>query len=205
MNRIGTSARASADLRQEGDRTDEAPPTSVEGLLENVAPAVNEGSITLLSGRRVEAEATPEGDRLCVRAPGGAVVLTVLVTDAGPVLRFESAALELAAARKVSVTCERFDVVATEGASLTTGGDLVERIGGGATRDVTGAAKLSGAQVEVEARRGDIRAHANDDVDLKGERIRLNCDEAPMASTWDEFIARARAAAGEDPGQGPGH
>jgi hypothetical protein len=129
-------------------------------ILELVDRPLESGAIALTSGRRIEAEARPDGDVLRVRAPGGEVVLSVLITEAGPVLRFESAAIELEATRKVAVTCDQFEVNARAGASITTGGDLT--------------------------------LEANDDVNVRGERIRLNCDEAPMAATWDELLARAR-------------
>src|SRR5689334_21727160 len=93
-------------------RTEDAPATTLTNLLESVATAVDEGAIALRSGRRIEAETASGGDLLRVRAKGGEVVLTVLVTDAGPVLRFAAADIELSATRNVAMTCERFDVVA---------------------------------------------------------------------------------------------
>ena len=174
---------------------DETAPASTNALLSQVEPALDKGAITLSSGRRIEAEMGADGDVIRVRAPGGTVVLTVLVTEAGPVLRFESAEIELAATRKVSVTCERFDVIASEGASLTTAGDLVEKIGGDATREVGGTAKIDAEDVSLAARHGNVDVRANDDVDVRGERIRLNCDDAPLPATWDEFLAKAQASA----------
>ena len=42
------------------------------------------------------------------------------------------------------------------------------------TLSVAGRLKLEGETVAVRARRGDVELEANDDVRLRGERIRLN-------------------------------
>jgi hypothetical protein len=173
--------------------SEQEPESRSEILLNAAVPPRHSGVIALVSGRSVEAEARPEGDLVRVRANGGEVVLTVLVTDAGPVLRFESAALELSAARDVSIECERFDVRARGEASVTTGGDLVERVGGKAVREVAGASSHEAHEVSIAARRGSVDVRANDDVNVKGDRIRLNCEPSPVPATWDEFLARIQS------------
>jgi hypothetical protein len=87
------------------------------------------------------------------------------LTERGPVLRLAAAALEVTAGA-LSVECD----------------DLRVRS--------RGKVSMSAEEVAVEARVGNLDLRANDDVDVKGERIRLNCDEAPMPRTWEEFASR---------------
>jgi hypothetical protein len=42
------------------------------------------------------------------------------------------------------------------------------------TLSVAGRLRLEGDEVEMRARRGDVQIEANDDVQIVGERIRLN-------------------------------
>ena len=74
-------------------------------------------------------------------------------------LRFRAADLELASAGEVRIDCDRFHVRAAQGIVQETGGELA----------------LSGRTAKIEAERGDVEIEANDDVKLRGERIKLNC------------------------------
>jgi hypothetical protein len=94
-----------------------------------------------------------------VRGLSGEVEVEVLLTERGPVLRFRAADLELSAAGEVRVDCDRFAVQAKNGILQESGGDVV----------------LRGAAARIEAERGDVEIEANDDVQLRGERIKLNC------------------------------
>jgi hypothetical protein len=156
-----------------------------------VAPAVRQPiALTLPSGRSIEA--TSEGGEETVRilASSGACVLTVRLTDEGPVLRFEGASLELAATRKLELSCEELSVRASGGAAIHVGGDLDERVQGSARRSVRGAATTTARSVDLEASPGGIELRANDDVRVQGERVLLNSDDPPMPLTWDEYRAR---------------
>lgn len=166
--------------------------TSHQGdeLLERVSAPVQAGAIALSSGRRFEAETGPHGDLLRVRATSGEVVLSVLVTDRGPVLRFEAADLEIGAAGQVAIDCERFDLRARDAVNVEAGGMLTETVRGDTTRTTSGTAKQEARNLELRAEPGTVTIRANDDVDLKGERIRLNCDPAPMPLSWEDFLAR---------------
>jgi hypothetical protein len=142
--------------------TDEAAPTSpLEELVDRSARAHGAvDTFALPSGRRVQFEQRPDGERLVVQARGGRVELTVLLTDQGPRLVFESAELELRAARKVSVVCEDFEVRADH------------------------AVDVRAARVNLRAEKGNIDARANDHVVLVGEQVRLNCDAPDAVPPW---------------------
>jgi len=179
------------DLTQaeQRSRVNDSPETSID-VLDQIAEPVSTGSVMLKSGRRVDAESGPTADILRVRGRGGEVTLTVLLTDSGPVLQFEAADLDIKSAGRVSVTCDHFELRAKEGIAIDTDGFLTETVRGDATRTAGGRAKQEAANVEITANPGTVLVRANDDVDVKGERIRLNCDPAPMARSWDEFVAR---------------
>jgi hypothetical protein len=91
--------------RADGDR---APPAGAE-IAEPPALAPAGAVLPLPSGRRIEAISGADGDLIRVRARSGECVLTVRVTDEGPVLRFSGAAIELAAGA-IDLSCERLRV-----------------------------------------------------------------------------------------------
>lgn len=121
--------------------------------------------LALRSGRAVEVRAEPAGDCLTVRSRDGACVLTVLLTDAGPVLRFEAASLQVATTRGVDITCQDFTVAARN------------------------EVRLSGRSIDVQARLGGVTVRADDDVAIDGERVLLNSTDRPQQLTWDQFLA----------------
>lgn len=109
--------------------------------------------LELASGRSVVCRSKEESrDEVTIRGPGGEVLLEVELTPAGPVLRFHAAQVELDCKGSLKVRCESFDI--------RTSGDIVQQAGG---------------EISLEAQRGNVDVRANDDVNLNGERVRLNC------------------------------
>jgi hypothetical protein len=147
-------------------------------------------NVVLPSGRTIEVHSESDADVLRFRAPSGECVLTIHVTDAGPVVRLGAAALEVRAATRLSLDCDEFQLRATKSAAIDVGGDLIERVGGSAHRVVRGEATLEARHARVEARPGGIELRANDDVRVTGERVLLNSDDPPMPLTWEEYEAR---------------
>lgn len=157
-------------------------------------PDLDDGTVTLAlpSGREISVQPADGGDdHLRVRGVDGTVELHVRLTGNGPVLQFESADLELSSPGAVRVRCEEYHVAARKGIVQETGGSFIQSIGGAARVEIAGdsAVEVGGdSAVEVEgdfrtraraietrAMRGDVRLKANDDVRVRGERIRLNC------------------------------
>ncbi len=151
--------------------------------------AVREELITLPSGRSFSLDQS--SDTLIFRAPNGTCMLQVELTDQGPRLRFESAAIEIVAPRSVSIASERVELIAGS-LSVDVARDLTERIGGDARRVALGTASVAGADLEMEACTGTAAIRANDDVEVTGERVRLNCDDPPMPVSWEEHQRRSR-------------
>jgi hypothetical protein len=152
-------------------------------------------TMTLPSGRSIEAASDSGDDTLRIFAPGGTCVLTVQLTAEGPVLRFEGASLQIAATKRLELSCEELAVRASGAAAIDVGGDLEERVGGSARRAVRGTATTAATRVDLEAMPGGIDLRANDDVRIQGERVLLNSDDPPMPLTWDEYRARQASTA----------
>lgn len=150
----------------------------VPDLLEQIAeaPPIEKQTLPLASGRVIEARAEGSGeDRVTIRSPTGEVELEVRMTARGPVLRFRAADLELASAGKVEVSCDRFHVQAKSAIVEETGGDLRQRVGGNADIKVRGRLRAAARETQIAAKRGNVQIEANDDVEIVGERVKLNC------------------------------
>lgn len=116
------------------------------------------------SGRAVEVAQTDGGELLTVRSAAGACVLTVLLTDAGPVLRFEAAALQIATTRSVELSCEDFRLEARN------------------------EVRLGGRDVGIRAHLGGVTIRADDEVAIDGEQVLLNSSDPPTQLSWDDFL-----------------
>ena len=113
---------------------------------------VVESRLDLPSGRSIECQdAEAGGELVTIRGRNGQVELEVRLTEAGPVLRFDAAQLELRSTGAIRAICDRFEV------------------------EAAGAVSMVARVVDIRATRGDVRVQANDDVKLNGERIKLNC------------------------------
>ncbi|MEP7121468.1 MAG: hypothetical protein ABJE95_11180 [Byssovorax sp.] len=154
---------------------------------------------TLPSGRRLEAELDATGaDVLRIRAHDGQCVLTVRITDEGPVLSFSGASLELDA-RRLDIACDDLRVRVGGSAALAIGGDVDTRVAGHATHRIEGASRTEAQSLALAAHPGGITLEANDDVALKGERVLLNSDDPPMPLSMAEYRARRLAASESAP------
>lgn len=132
--------------------------------------------LALASGRVVEAGADADGvDRVTIRGASGEVELSVRMTAEGPVLRFRAADLELESARDLRLRCDTFSVQARKGIVQETAGNLRQRVGGSADIKVRGELATLAGEVKLEAKRGAVQIEASDDVEIVGERVKLNC------------------------------
>ncbi len=126
------------------------------------------GELQLASGRSVSCRAAAEScDEVTIRGPEGEVLLEVALTPAGPVLRFHAAQVQLDCTGAFKVQCESFEV--------RTAGDIVQHAGGDLVQSASGDLRAESRELTLEARRGNVDVRANDDVNLNGERVRLNC------------------------------
>ncbi len=132
-------------------------------------------ALTLPSGRLVEVEA-PSGrsERMIVRSPEGTIELTIRFTAAGPVLELSAAALSLRTEGPLSLDCDQLRLHARRGLSLSTDGDLEQRVGGDQRVAVAGTSELHAQHVEITAEEGDLELRADNDATLDGKRVLIN-------------------------------
>jgi hypothetical protein len=142
------------------EREPAAPAAAEAEITVDALPVAPVERVALPSGRAVEVTAHGGLERLRVVGRGGRVELSVVLTDAGPRLVFESADVEIKSVGAVTVDCERFAVTARSEASLRA------------------------EEVRVEATRGDVAVRANDAVKLDGEEVLMNCDEPDAVPPW---------------------
>ena len=103
----------------------------------------------------------PSGDGHVLRlvGPGGGQRIEIAITPQGPVLRLHGG-LRLELAGDLAVDARRVTLHGREGLALSSGADAsIAAVG-----DLSARAEL-----------GDIALHANDDVRIDGERVRMNC------------------------------
>lgn len=110
-----------------------------------------------------------EGNLLRLFRKDGQVCLTIEVTEKGPVIKFEGAALTVQAAGDLVVEAERIALAARKELALASGGNLSLHAAG----DLTSEARIQ----TIRAQLGNVNVKANDDVRLDGERVMVNCVE----------------------------
>lgn len=107
---------------------------------------------SLPSGRSVVLRVGSAGEELEIRSPRGDLEVSIVLTDAGPVIRLGGARLELTAMDTVAVNCGRLEVNASEEVKVGSPGKL----------EMTGE---------------EVRVRTQGDIHLNGDFIRLNCLE----------------------------
>lgn len=78
--------------------------------------------VGLRSGATVSVHTDRQGETIVLRSAGGAVDLSIRMTDQGPVLSLKGVRLEIEATEEVAVRCREFSVDARDGIRLTSGG-----------------------------------------------------------------------------------
>jgi len=91
--------------------------------------------------------------------------ITIVLTAQGPVVRARAAALQVESAGELLAKCGRFRLEADESVDIVSGGSV----------------SVQGRRFDAVATHGSARVKANDDVQLLGENVLLNCDRAMSA------------------------
>jgi hypothetical protein len=86
----------------------------------------------------------------------------------GPIVRVRAAALEVESTGDLVARCDRFRVEARKSVEIVS----------------AGAVRAEGRTVDVQATHGGARIKANDDVQLLGENVLLNCDRSAPVPAW---------------------
>jgi hypothetical protein len=130
--------------------------------------------IELGSGRSIEIDERGSSEQLTVRSAQGRLELRLRLTADGPVLDVEAVGLTLRSAGEVAVDCERFVVRAREDVAIEAGGTISQRAAGDHEVEAAGESTHEALAVRIESKLGNVELEANDDVLVRGERIRLN-------------------------------
>jgi len=117
---------------------------------------------------------TDMAPRLTIRGTNGQVQLRIQLTPEGPVLQFQALDVELEAKGNLSLRAQTLTLSAQTHLELQSGGTVRHRAATHHEISAGGRASVTGHDVRVVARRGDVGIKANDDVKVDGERIWLN-------------------------------
>ncbi|WP_394844460.1 hypothetical protein LZC95_46325 [Pendulispora brunnea] len=128
---------------------------------------------TLPLGLKHTIELVPQGGGAQLRVVNAAsgrndLEIDIVVTDAGPTVRVRARTIELDATDEVAVHCKNFTVDAREAIALRAGSDM----------------NIAASALEMKAHVGNVTVRANDDVQLLGEQVLLNCDREPPIPPW---------------------
>ena len=164
----------------------EPEPSLAEALEEPAAPRAVPILIPLGAGRSVEVRPEADAATLQIRAEGGRhLQIEVRFESSGPVLRVQAPQVQVETPRAVSFACETFNVAASRGIDLRSGGDIIQA--------AAGNARVEAQRVDVEASPGAIRLKANDEVQLLGEMILLNSDHPRTEMPMPDWASGPRA------------
>jgi hypothetical protein len=158
-------------LRESGIRPQDGPgrPAEQARRWQEGAPETETSplSIDLVARQRLEVERAVDRSQLTLLAPDGRVSLRIEIRPEGPILHLDGPGLKIEVNGDLSIAAGRLALTGREALSLQSGGDL--RV------EAAGAIESQGLSQSLTARLGDITVKANDDLHLKGERLRLNC------------------------------
>ncbi|MFV8755111.1 hypothetical protein ACNOYE_31575 [Nannocystaceae bacterium ST9] len=127
-------------------------------------------TLELTHDRALDIDTDGTHARIRVRSPiaNEQIELELHFGPEGPVIRTRAAALELDAAQAITARCSSFAVHAEGDIDLNAGGEL----------------RCRSSETTIESSPGAVRLKANDDVQLLGELILLNCDRLPPMPDW---------------------
>ncbi len=156
-----------------------------DSLLDAVEIGTHAERVTLRSGRRCELESGSKADRITVRSASGSVLLRVTIGDDGPLLSFESAAIELSAPDRLTLSAPELILTAED---LKVQADSCEqRIEGNRHTQVRGEDRLEAGAVAIQASERSVAVRAMEQIALDGEHIGLNDDPCPAPFEWSEI------------------
>jgi hypothetical protein len=116
------------------------------------------------------------GAMLRLHHPGQAgMAIEIVLSARGPIVRASAATLEIESADEIVAKCNRFTVEARD--AIVMSAREIEH-------HASERARLEAEEIAIEARSGDVRVRANDDVQLLGEQVLLNCERQPVLPTW---------------------
>jgi hypothetical protein len=126
-------------------------------------------TLPLVANQTLVLERTDDGNLLTIVGADGQVRLSVQITPAGPILRLEGSGLMIQTTGDLAIDAQRIALHGREGVAISSGAN--------ASIQVAGELTTEARSQNISAVLGDVSVHANDDVKLNGERVKLNCSE----------------------------
>lgn len=128
--------------------------------------------VSLGTSHSMEIRSRGEGAVLRISSPERrhSIEVEIALHEGAPVVRVRAPSVELEAAERVAVRCHDFEVQAKGTIALQAGG----------------MAQVESGAVSIRAQRGCAVVRANDDVQLLGEKVLLNCERQSPMPTWVE-------------------
>jgi hypothetical protein len=135
-------------------------------------------SVPLGPDRSLEVMPSPEGASLRVRStvPGEVLELELRFEAGATTLRLRASAVEIQSPGRIVAECDDFCVNARRAIELRSAG-VIHQLSAGEHR-------IEAEALTVDASPGAVRLRANDDVQLLGEQVLLNCDRTPPMPSW---------------------
>lgn len=127
-------------------------------------------SFALGPSHALTVDARGDSARIAVSASDGSAPLSleIVMTPSGPALRVSAQSIELVADGALTARAKTLSFEATESVAIKAGG----------------AAVIDAHALSLEARVGKAKIQANDDVQLLGEQVLLNCERKVEAPPW---------------------
>ncbi len=106
----------------------------------------------------------------------GNVMLTIDLSGNSPIVNISAGTLNIGCDNELNLGAKNIKIHSKENISIHSKGDLIENIEGNHF-EYTKGDHFDEARIQnIKAELGNVNITANDDVDLKGERIKLNCE-----------------------------
>jgi len=122
--------------------------------------------LPMKSGYVLEQYESNQNDQLQIRSPDGKICLKIHLTQDGPQVELTAASLAIDTKGDLSLQCDQLHLQTKQSVNLSSGGNV--------NISAEGNIETEAFSQHLRAKRGNINATANDDIDLFGERILLN-------------------------------
>jgi len=171
--------------QEESEPSEHAVESAGSSLLQRADLPSCQATVAMTSGRRYRISSASDGtDSLVVSSDTGAVVLSIEVTDRGPVLTFTSAELRLQATETLRLQARDVEVHSEGDMRVDVDGALRERVGADHHLHVRGTERVEAHALELQASSGHVGVRAMHGIALDGEHIGLNDDPLPQPFAW---------------------
>jgi uncharacterized protein (DUF2345 family) len=124
-------------------------------------------TLELIGNQKLLVERGSGSNTLKLISKDGYLSFSICVTSEGAVLHFEGPSLMVQSSGDLAVDARRVAIHGREGVAISSGGN--------ASICAAGDMKLEAQEQDITARLGSVNVQANDDVRVRGERIKLNC------------------------------